>query len=288
MKLPRYWAKGTIEVSDENRQNHLFSCWGWSDESMSDAEKKGKAKASRLAELILKGRRPERYIYGDRPLREEILEEFRNRQGKLYAAVTRNSYGCHILNTTNIMFADVDLPQPTFLENLKHRLQKLLGTSRPPPIQQLEQAALVKLEMMIKDNPHLGVRVYRTRAGLRYLFTHDLVDPHSEIAMQTLKALEADPLYIKLCNAQESFRARLTPKPWRCGMVAPSDRWPWSSGTAEARFRQWEGKYVSSAQMYSTCRFIRRYGNPNLHPALTNVVGVHDRRTKATLEMKLA
>lgn len=288
MKLPHYWAKGAIEVSDQHRQTHQFSCWGWSSESTGDAEKKGKAKATRLAEQILKGIRPDPYLYGDRPLREEILEEYSNRQDKPYAAITRNSYGCHILNTANFMFVDVDLPRPTFLENLRYRLQKFFGKSAAPPAQRHEAAAMMKLELVIKDNPHLGVRVYRTFAGLRYLFTHDLVDPKSDMAWQIMRTLEADPLYVKLCQAQESFRARLTPKPWRCGIAAPSDRWPWSGVEAEARFRQWEGKYLASAQQFATCWFIGGYGNSNMHPVINAVVKIHDRRTKATVEMKLA
>ncbi len=47
MKFPRYWAKGTIEVSDQYGKNQPFTCWGWSDESAAVAENVGKEKASR-------------------------------------------------------------------------------------------------------------------------------------------------------------------------------------------------------------------------------------------------
>lgn len=288
MKLPRYWAKGTIEATDRIGQNHPFSSWGWSDESVSDARKKGVENASRLAKRILEGDRPDHYLYGDRPVREEILEDFRNWQGKRYAAITRNSYGCHVLNTANIMFVDVDLPRPTFFENLKHSIQRLLTISALPPTRQYEAKVLAKLELLIKDNPNWGVRVYRTRAGLRYLFTHDLFDPKSDLVLQTMKTLEADPLYVKLCQTQESFRARLTPKPWRCGVASPSFTWPWPNAEAEANFLQWNGQYAISAQQHATCRFINEYGNSKSYSPITTIVEIHDQRTKATLEMQLA
>jgi hypothetical protein len=288
MKFPRYWARGTVEVSDEQGRQHSFVCWGWSDESLAAAEAKGKGRAAGVAQQILQGERPDRYLYGDRPVREEVLETFSDQQGQLHAAVTRNSYGCHVLNTANVMFVDVDLPQPTSWENLKYRLGKLLGRSTPAPIQQYEATALARLETLIRGKAGWGARAYRTRAGLRYLFTQDQVTPHSDEARQAMRVLRADPLYVQLCRAQESFRARLTPKPWRCGIASPMFSWPWSNSEAEASFRQWEGRYTFAAEPYATCQFIGSYGNSRVHPAAADIVALHDRRTKANMEMQLA
>jgi hypothetical protein len=106
MKLPRYWAKGTVKTTDQCGRTHSFSCWGWSDLSLGDAEKKGEQRAANIAQRVLKGQRLDRYLYTNRPLREEILQEFTDSQGTTYAAITRNSYGCHVLNTTNVMFVN--------------------------------------------------------------------------------------------------------------------------------------------------------------------------------------
>ena len=114
------------------------------------------------------------------------------------------------------------------------------------------------------------------------------MDPKSDLVLGTMQALAADPLYVKLCLAQESFRARLTPKPWRCGVAASEVRWPWPSSEVEARFRQWEGGYMTAAQGFGTCRFVGGYGNSTVHPGIVAVVEVHDRRTKAAMGGELA
>ena len=51
------------------------------------------------------------YAYGTRPLREEIIQEIHSRAGDITGIVTRNSYGCLVLNTAEAMFVDVDLPR---------------------------------------------------------------------------------------------------------------------------------------------------------------------------------
>jgi len=288
MKLPRFWTKGSIETTDDQGGVHRFSGWGWSDVSLGDAEARGKERARRIAARILKGDRPDHYLYGNSPVREELLEELKTPQGTVYAAITRNSYGCQVLNTADIMFVDVDLPEPAMFEGLKSWLGRLFNRTAPSPADQRQAAALAKLEALIQANPGWGVRIYRTRAGLRYLFAHTPIDPGSEKAVAMMERLGVDPLYLKLCKSQESYRARLTPKPWRCGVASPAMRWPWPNISAEMRFREWEGAYLLAAQPFATCRLIGRLGKPADHPAITAVIDLHDRRTKATTELNLA
>ena len=40
-------------------------------------------------------------------------------------------------------------------------------------------------------------------------------------ADQVFDTLGADPPYRRLCRTQKCFLARLTPKPWRCGVAKP-------------------------------------------------------------------
>ena len=66
MHFPRFWAKGTSDGA---------VCWRWSDTSQADAQQQADRRAGELAALLASGQRLDRYSYGDRPLREEILEQ---------------------------------------------------------------------------------------------------------------------------------------------------------------------------------------------------------------------
>ena len=76
--------------------------------------------------------------------------------------------------------------------------------------------------------PVMGCRVYRTAGGFRLLVTSDTFDPMSTETIELLKAFGSDPLYIRLCKAQECFRRRLSAKFWRCGADRPPSRFPWA------------------------------------------------------------
>jgi hypothetical protein len=104
MIFPRFWAKGS---------HSGFVRWGWSDSSLAEAAALAQEGARKVAEgFAAVGRPDRRYGYADRPLREPVLRELRTSEGELAAVVTRNSYGCLVLNTVRVMFVDVDLPEP--------------------------------------------------------------------------------------------------------------------------------------------------------------------------------
>ncbi len=67
-------------------------------------------------------------------------------------------------------------------------------------------------------HPDWGWRIYRTKAGFRLLATHRPVFPSEPLAEEAFQEFKADILYRKLCVNQKCFRARLTPKSWRCGV----------------------------------------------------------------------
>ena len=69
-----------------------------------------------------------------------------------------------------------------------------------------------------------------------------------------------NPLYRRLCRTQKWFRARLTPKPWRCGFENPPCRWPWPDGRAEARYKDWETRYKKA------CRDTRGFSDSTPSP----------------------
>src|SRR3954469_7219019 len=102
MNFPQFWAKATYKN---------FEAWGWSSENVAEAQQSGLAAAQRVAARILSGERPPPHwaYYPSRPFREQILEERKNDRDEISAVVTRNSYGCLVLNTARIMFVDIDL-----------------------------------------------------------------------------------------------------------------------------------------------------------------------------------
>ena len=72
MNFPRHWAKAAA-----NR----FQCWRWSDVSVEDARTKAETAVRALAERFKTTEQlpaQDHYGYPDRPMREEVLREFRN------------------------------------------------------------------------------------------------------------------------------------------------------------------------------------------------------------------
>src|SRR5262245_40425429 len=105
MNFPQFWARG--------ESGEVF-CWRWSSKSLAEAQALANQAAEQLAERFKHGDRPPHHhgYYPNRPFREQILQEVRNLSGEVVAIVTRNSYGCQVLNTARVMFIDVDLPEP--------------------------------------------------------------------------------------------------------------------------------------------------------------------------------
>ena len=297
MKFPKYWAKGSTEFSPDVRNPQTgqdggrFSCWGWSDVSVGEAEKKGVERAAAAEKTIReRGWAADKYSYGDsdRPFREEVLEQWVDGDEDPYAVVSVNSYGCKVLNTNSVMFVDVDLPEPGCSALLKHMVKSLFGSGGPSPREAMEGEALAKLRDLAQSDSKFGVRVYRTSAGMRYLLTHIHADPASATTSRIMGLLGADPLYVKLCERQECFRARLTPKPWRCGMRSAHKFFPWADKAAEERFRDWEREYLEKSQEFASCHFVTQIGVDAVDAKIDRVLDFHDKQTKAlsgTLEL---
>ena len=197
--------------------------------------------------------------------------------------VTRNSCGCLVLNTARVMFVDIDLPEP----RPPGFFQRLFGKPAPVPVDQ-PATALAKIELWTRHHSEWGWRIYRTRAGLRLLATQGPVEADSDVAAEVFQALNADPLYRKLCHTQKCFRARLTPKPWRCGIRSKPERWPWLDARAEKKFEKWEARYQSDSANWSTCELLRVTGNPTVHPEVQLIVKLHDAATRVGAKLPLA
>ena len=254
---------------------------------MVEAEHLAREAARSLAERFARGVAPQnRYAYADRPLREPVLQEIKGGDGGVTAVITRNSYGCLVLNTARILFVDVDFPAPT--RSGGGWIKRLFGKTESPPTNDAETRALAQADLWARNNPGWGWRAYRTRAGLRLLATHELIEPEAEQTVSVFDSLGADPLYRRLCQVQKCFRARLTPKPWRCGIPNPPVRWPWRDADAEGRFAQWEGRYRQACNGRATCELVATFGSEQIHPEVQPIVALHDEMTQAQSGRSLA
>lgn len=278
MNFPKFWALG---------QSGKFLTWRWSSQSLAEAQMLANEAAQKLADRFRNGDflvKHQGSYYPDHPFREQVLQELKSPSGVVGAVVTRNSYGCQVLNTARVMFVDIDLPEP----KAPGFFQRLFGGAKPAAADITQEGTLARIEIWSQKNPDWGWRIYRTRAGMRLLATHALVEADSVVASDVLLALGADPLYQKLCKSQKCFRARLTPKPWRCGIRSKPERWPWLNTKAEEKFKKWETLYQSYSFNWATCQLIRQIGNPTVHPEVEPIIKIHDEMTRVSSSLQLA
>jgi len=265
------------------------TCFGWSAVSEAEAQQQGLERATRHAERLAAGEALEGgYSYSSNPLREETLKEFPSVDGTPFAVVTRNGYGCLVLNTARVMFVDVDLPPKTASEALGRFFKSLLGKHDPYPRGKGEASRLALVQKALRADASLGIRVYQTASGLRYLITSHLADPESDAAQKEMIALAVDPAYLKLCKVQKSFRARLSPKPWRVGVPRPPHRWPFANAGEEQAFQNWQAKYLKGCEGKAVCLLLKEYGTPVPAPEIAQVISFHDKMTGALGLLPLA
>ncbi|MBM4149557.1 MAG: hypothetical protein FJ224_11030 [Lentisphaerae bacterium] len=287
MKIPHYWVKSRYEGEDKKGRACTFIASGWSFASLEEAHKEASARAKRIFDLIASGQKPERYEYHDRPIKEERLKEIGDADSPI-AVVTRNRYGALILNCANALFVDVDFPRPQANGLLDAIMLAFSGKKRKARQQAVVQKKIEMVEEWAGRHPGRSFRLYRTREGLRLLFTDRQYDPTAHDTATTLSELDADPLYVTLTQKQECFRARLTSKPWRCGSSRPPNSFPWDSTDAEAKFRKWEADYTRLDAGFKVCDLIREFGTPANIESLKTIVDVHDRGVRVDAEAELA
>ncbi len=291
---PLYWIKVRSEREDID-----LKCWGWSDTSLDEARENGQKRCKQALARWDENHSLDKYPYGvSRPLREKALEQWNQDDGSLQAIVTINAYGCRVLNCANVMFVDVDFGEPMWARGVnpgcllgwlfpRQDIRKDTEDNREAFNAEKEASALARLQALVTRVPGIGARAYHTKAGLRYLMTHAPMDPLAENSSQIMEELDADPYYIKLCRAQKSFRARLTPKPWRCGLPKIPHRYPWDA-QQEHEVENWIATYEATTRDFASCKLIGHYGNPEIHPEITRTMAFHDKVTRAESGIALA
>lgn len=256
--------------------------WGWSHTSMAEAA--GVAR-ERIALLVRQGGSlPDDQYYPRAPLREEVLEEIHGPDGQLHAVITRNRYGAAVLNTDAVLIADIDLPEPSS-KPLAGMVARLLGRS-PSPSTAPEDQARALISRFASHHPSWGVQVHRTFGGFRVMVTGTGAGPTSAVAAGILTELESDPIYVTLCATHETYRARLTPKPWRVGWRSLNDSWP-RSAEAQRKAEAWIRRYQQLSAGYAVCRREAVLGPPP-NPVEALVLRRHDLLTGADSGLPLA
>ena len=341
--IPRYWSYA--------RTGTGVLVWRSSSESEAAARFEAEKAAQRITRIEHgEPMTISEYPYGV-TIREKLLGEFDDTQGQLQGFVTRNHTGAEVLNVKNVMFLDWDTevtPAPVLgiWETLKNLFVKnfswkkvLLGRGKltvsvqdlhnddwsqqeedwaDHPDQPWENtypwaavAELAAFMSAVTQWPDWSVRIYKTCAGYRGLVTHDLFDPTAESTLDLMRQFRCDPQYTALCKRQESFRARMTPKKWRCKLkgksLSPSFRFHypgsdlagWPEGTPEYVVAQnvrdaWAEydviyddavqSYEQASAEYATCRYLGTVGRETIHPDIAAIIGLHDEMTKALSE----
>src|SRR5262249_12546633 len=155
----------------DGRELHLFA-WGWSETSASDAEARAAERFRSLEQRVSQGLDlPRGYAYGDRPVREQIIEEIAGRGGQPDALLTRNSYGSVVLNAARSMFVDVDATAAPSGGGGGGLLKSLFGGgggSKPA------DAQFDRLRESLRSSGGGSFRVYKTAGGYRLLATDRL------------------------------------------------------------------------------------------------------------------
>jgi hypothetical protein len=317
MIVPQYWSEARRQNRSQSRQVTVRR-WGWSDESQDEADASAAARADEaLARALADSntlRREPRVPYNGAegvPIREEIVV----RHGT--AVVTRNSYGARCLNTPDVLFADVDwqfglvcgVSFVAFLVLFTIGLSALLALDPKAPrmldavgslcaaillavpaaqavlrvirggSERMMKSAIARVHAFVDSHPPWNVRVYETPAGLRLIATHAPFEPRSAEVDEFFRAMRVDPVYQRMCVRQNCFRARLSAKPWRCGVeshLKPRPGvWPVRPERMPARLA-WIDAYEKRAADYAACTFVESIGSGIVHPAVDSVVRFHD------------
>ena len=280
MKVARYWARESAVGDDGAGRRLRLVSWSGSNESVAEAKQQASKKLEQWLIRLRAGQLRGGYPYhGNDAVREELIEETYDDDGKLIAAITRNRYGALVLNSAEVLFADVDLPVSAAKRGnpLAALLSWFTGRKADAHDARARDEYRERFAAFHDRHPDLALRVYETAAGFRLVILNKLFDPLSAETQTILERLDSDDLYIRLCRSQECFRARLTPKPWRCGVGNPPNRYPREDDREERRFVSWLKDYDSQIKDYRVCRLVDEYGRENIAEAAQTVVRIHDR-----------
>lgn len=290
MKLARFWTRGEGQAVSRAGVPIRIVSRGWSDESIEDARRLARERAGRLARRLASdpGARKQ-YDYDDAPVPEPVIQDFRP-LGQA-AVITRNSYGALVLNTDELLFADVDQeddgaqPAAAVGQALSGLFSLFGGKRAAPPAPASPAPDRIR---RVAERRGFAARVYKTAAGYRVMITDRPIPAGGGDTMAILEEFGSDPMYQRLCRAQQTFRARLTPKPWRCNFGKPPSKFPFETPREQSAYEQWQSEYHRHISRFATCRFLAAFGTGAVSASFGELVALHDRETRASSDLPLA
>ncbi len=330
MFIPHHWAEASREARVKGKKVRVRR-FGWSNESRDAAQAHANERLEAAIQQISSGERLQRMEKGSSysgsdgiPIREEILETLEG------CTLTRNGYGAKCLNTPNVLIGDIDFE----IEPIKTTLLKLVGVAlvfsfalgvisipfgiaafilslflsiklhqkqicahKKHALENLEIDTLHRIRHFTKSRPEWHLRIYRSPNGFRVIAMQDVFDPSSETVQTFFEDLQVDPLYMRMCQKQQCFRARLTPKPWRMNLEQWPDlkprSWdavgPWPAQDSRMGEREsWLRRYDELSQTFSACRFVEACGSSTVHPLAQKVCDIHDHMSQCLQDLPLA
>ncbi len=269
MRIFRYWTRieRVLTIDGKAQKVHAF---GGSNVSPEAAAADAERRLDGVRRKILGERGDNRAPY-EADIREEVLERLDERN-----VVTRNRYGAAVLNSSEVMFVDIDEPRLGFWDRFR---AKPTGAKKIALIEE-QVRRLVATAAELRG---LGVRLCETHSGVRAIVTGRPFDPKSEYTAELMALFNADLLYSALCRRQGCFRARLTPKPFRIKCRTRKIVFPRDTPQDEEAHRQWVAEYDQARGRFATCRLLCSLG----HDVRDSIVAWHDRETGATSGLKL-
>lgn len=287
MRVYQYWSMGSA-----SSQRGRFSVWRGSNESLQHAQQLANEAARELAaNPKVLNRSPESYSYQTRFVPEQVVSTFPAPDGSLLAAVTRNRYGALVLNTADVVIIDADIVfPPTQSATGPGLLSWLFG--KPPATEARgtpdpAEKRLAQIRQAVAQFPDHLFRIYRTHAGYRIFLLDQRCSPADPLARQLLDAFQADRNYQNLCQVQQSYRARLTPKPFNLGVDYPTVHYPYPDSLRETA-ESWQQRYESASQSFRVCQPIQEIGSGERDPDVNFLLQLHDEACRVQADLPLA
>jgi hypothetical protein len=277
MFFPNFWQRA--KTGD-------VATWGWSDVSEDDALRKARERQARVLALLRSGEGTlARYGYPDRPMREEVLREFRLPGGSVVATISRNSVGCQVLNTDGLLFVDVDttdtssgvgLPRSSAWPKATRSADQARGGCHHAG----EGVGRLKSRLAMAALPNQG---RRSPDGLR-------IDPSPPpIRWCSEYSTASTPIHSTGSYARTNAATARGSPPSRGGAERTKRRIAGRGGISRPSRSSGRGTRITTAtSWFATCKFLGKIGSAGIASEFREIVQFHDDETGAYKDCPLA
>lgn len=219
------------------------------------------------------------------------------------------------------------IPMVALLWRKAAKNERMQQHANAQKLAELSSLMTKQLQQRVANYPKESFRLYQTPAGFRLIATHDTVLPNDDVVGQWFAYFHADANYVRLCQMQQCFRARLTAKPWRMSEVTEQhiltktiprhdfflmndvddglhhDSMDEMDDEQYAEFarqqaniakrQQWIADYDTFAKNYKACRYLDRFGSPKsedstTQKAINEFVEWHDKACQVDKDLPMA